>query len=82
MAAWVKKGYVLIGVREAYGHLCAIAQNTLFRGLSQCLIAKEDEYEAIGTALKMQFNFGFACYETNEDVKDKIAGRNFKTTDY
>jgi hypothetical protein len=44
MAAWVKKGYVLIGVREAYGHFCAIAQSTLFRGLSQCLIAKEDEY--------------------------------------
>jgi hypothetical protein len=64
MAAWIKKGFVLIGVRERYGHFCAIAQASLLRGLTQCLIVKEDEYEAVGAALKMDFDIGFGCYET------------------
>jgi hypothetical protein len=82
MAAWVQKGFVLIGVREKYGHYCALSQVNFFRGLTQCLIIKEEEYEAVSTALKMEFKIGFACYETNEKVKDKIAGRSFNSEDY
>lgn len=82
MAAWIRKGYVLIGVRERYGHFCAIAQATLFRGLTQCLIVKEDDYEGVSAALKMDFDYGFGCYETNEQVKERIAGRNFRSTQY
>jgi hypothetical protein len=41
MGAWIKKNFVVIGVREKYGHICAIALSTFFRGLTQCLIIKE-----------------------------------------
>lgn len=82
MAAWVKKGFVLIAVRQKYGHYCVLSQANFFRGLTQCLIIEEEEYDAVSKALNMEFNIGFACYETNEKKKDKIAGRSFNSEKY
>ena len=41
---WLKKDYTIMGVRQNYGHLCAISLNTLFRGLLQCFIVKDEAY--------------------------------------
>lgn len=45
MTAWIKKNFVIIGVRERYSHMCSIALSKFFRGLTQCLIIKEESYE-------------------------------------
>lgn len=44
MTVWIKKNFVIIGVRERYSHMCSIAISKFFRGLTQCFIIKEDSY--------------------------------------
>jgi len=38
MTLWLKKDYVVMGVREEYGYLCSIVDKPLFAGLAQCFI--------------------------------------------
>lgn len=55
LAVWLKKNFVLMGVREKYSHYCALSLNHFFRGLTHCLIVKEDQYEAVSKAMNMEF---------------------------
>jgi hypothetical protein len=45
-SVFLTKGFTVIGVREKYAHFCALALNNFFRGLTQCFIVKEEDYEA------------------------------------
>jgi hypothetical protein len=40
LAVWLKKNFVIIGVREKYAHYCALSLNSFFRGLTHCLIVQ------------------------------------------
>lgn len=44
LGVWLKKNFVLIGVRQKYAHYCALSLATFFRGLTHCLIIQEDDY--------------------------------------
>lgn len=55
LSVWLKKNFVLIGVRQKYAHYCALSLNNFFRGLTHCLIIQEDDYEEVSKALKMEF---------------------------
>ncbi len=53
MGVWLKKNYVFIGVRQRYGHYCAISHTAFFRGHTQCVIVKDEDYEKVSKLLKM-----------------------------
>lgn len=53
MGVWMKRNYVMIVVREKYGHICSIALSSFFRGLTQCLIVNDEDYKEVSASLKM-----------------------------
>jgi hypothetical protein len=81
-AIWLAKKYVVISVREKYGHFCAIERAALFKDLTHCLIIKESDYEEAYKALNIPFDIGFAYYETSAKITEKLVGRTFKSTDF
>lgn len=52
-SVWLNKNFVVVGVREKYGHFCTLSLNVFFRGLIRCLIIRESDYEAVSSALDM-----------------------------
>jgi hypothetical protein len=81
-SAWLGKNFVVVGVREKYGHFCTMSLNVFFRGLIRCLIVSEADYESITGALNMQFEYGFASAERMVNGSRKITGQIFQSGDF
>ena len=44
-AVWMNFDFVVIRVREKYGHICALENLSILKGLTRCLILNEAYYE-------------------------------------
>lgn len=79
---FLSKNFVVMGVRQKYGHICTLALASFFRGLAHCFILKEDDYEATSKQLNMQFDIGFVCYERFVNGTKKVSGNNFNSPNF
>lgn len=83
MTLWLKKDYVVMGVREQYGYLCTIIDKPLFAGLAQCFVIDEESYEQVTDNIKMKFKYGFIVAANNtRDSRSKVHGNEIKTLDF
>lgn len=63
---WLNKDYVLLAVRQEFSHLCALSEKTLFRGIVQCAIAKEEDYTKISETIGSEFKVGMVTYKQHK----------------
>lgn len=65
MTIWLKKDYVVMGVRQEFGYLCTIVDKALFAGLAQCFIIDENSYDKVTKNINMKFKYGFIVSAKN-----------------
>jgi predicted secreted protein len=67
MSLWLVKDSIVLGVREAYAHLCSIAEKSLFRSRMRCLIIEEEGYEDLSKYINAEFDIGFTSYSMYDE---------------
>ena len=77
---WLRKDYVVVGVRQEYGYLCTIADKALFAGLVQCFIIEEASYETVSKIMGNPFQYGFVV--SSKSGTTKIQGSELKSRDF
>ena len=52
-------------VRQKYGYLCPITEQTFFRGLVFCLVLDENDYEKFKQRIGKDMEIGLVCSQGN-----------------
>lgn len=80
MTIWLKKDYVVMGVRQEYGYLCTIVDKSLFAGFAQCFIIDDSAYDEVTKNINMKFKYGFIVSAKNTPGEStKVQGNEIKT---
>jgi hypothetical protein len=60
--------------------MCAIVEKFLFKGLTQCFVIQESEYEKVAEKMGLKFKFGFVC--SNKKSENKIKGHDLRSSNF
>jgi hypothetical protein len=60
--------------------MCAITEKFLFKGLTQCFVIEESEYEKVAKMMGLNFKFGFVC--SNQKSENKIKGHELRSVNF
>lgn len=61
ISALVSEDYTVLLVRERYGYVCPITEQTFFRGLVFCLILSEADYDKFKERIGQDVKVGLVC---------------------
>lgn len=61
----ISEDYTVMIVRQKYGYLCPITEQTFFRGLVFCLVLDENDYEKFKQRIGKDMEIGLVCSQGN-----------------
>lgn len=59
MTVWLRKDFVVLGVRKAYSHVCGIVEKPMFVDACRCLIIADSDASQLEKDMKIEFKEGF-----------------------
>ena len=79
---FLDKNYVIMVVREEYGHVCSLQNLPAFEGIVVCLVIEEEEYLPLSKRLEGEFDIGQIMYFDEEKEKKQVAGQQIKSVKF